>query len=249
MAVVSIGAAKSGGTTTVALTLASATAAAGVPVLLLDASPGMDLATWSAKSGSQPGLEVLRCHSPEILEQAVSLGSRRGALVLIDAGTSPRMLLSAAECADTVLIPLRLSPLSAFSAVATDTFLARNLRDAEDKQIAFVATAIAQIPSRVARAVEERMMRSPTPKLAQGLAQRAAFEAPFLYGGTIFSLPDVLAPGLHRAREDANALARALCLLPDSLHSGLHRVTGLPHPAPAQDNQPDRYEGVERLAG
>lgn len=122
MAVVSIGAAKSGGTTTVALTLASAAAAAGVPVLLLDASPGMDLATWSAKSGLQPGLEVLRCHSPEILQRTVSLGSRRGTLVLIDAGTSPRMLLAAAECADTVLIPLRLSPLSAFSAVATDTF-------------------------------------------------------------------------------------------------------------------------------
>lgn len=92
------------------------------------------------------------------------------------------------------------------------------------------------------------MSRSPTPKLARGLAQRAAFEAPFLYGGTIFSLPDALAPGLHRAREDANALACSLRLLPDRLDSGLHRIARLPHPAAAQDNRPDHYEAIERLA-
>ena len=224
MAVVSVGSAKSGGTSTLVLALASAAAASGVPVIVVDASKDMDLVNWSVKSGTTQSIQVLRCEGATAIDQAVSRGVSRGALVIIDAGTKPETLLHGARCADTVLIPVRFSPLSAYAAAATDIFLTAKLDSAAKRRVAFVATCITQIPSRIARSVEDRLARSATRKLSCGLAQRAAFEAQFLYGGTLFSLTDAQAPGLLRARDDARSLAAELQLLPNRATETLDRI-------------------------
>ena len=69
------------------------------------------------------------------------------------------------------------------------------------------------IPSRVARAVEDLILASPTPRLPVGLSLRAAFEAPFLSGGSLFTLADDEAPSLDRARAEAAMLAYEVGLL------------------------------------
>lgn len=213
MSVISIGSVKSAGCSTLALTLASVAAAADMPVLLIDAAKDWDLVTWAKKAGRPGAIEVVRCEAVAQLEDMVRQGRDRHALVLIDAGSNPEMLRKGARLAETVLVPLRLSPLSSYAAAATDIFLAAQTAKFPGKRQAFVATAVAQIPSRIARAVEEKLARRTTERLPTGLAQRAAFEAPFLYGGTIFTLNDAQAPGLARAQEDAAALAVELGIL------------------------------------
>jgi chromosome partitioning protein len=122
------------------------------------------------------------------------------------------MLQAAKRLADTVLIPLRFSPLSAFAAAMTDRLLAKEPGGASERRC-FVATAIAQIPSRIARAVEVEVERSTTERFPIGLAQRAAYEAPFMFGGTVFNLDDGIAPGLARAQDEARAMAAELGVL------------------------------------
>ncbi|WP_224005080.1 chromosome partitioning protein ParA [Aureimonas sp. SA4125] len=213
MSVISIGSVKSAGSSTLALTLASVAAAADMPVLLIDAAKDWDLVTWAKKAGRPSDIEVVRCENVADLEEMVQTGRDRHALVLIDAGTNPEMLRKGARLAETVLVPLKLSPLSSYAAAATDIFLAAQTAKFPGKRQAFVATAVAQIPSRIARAVEEKLARRTTERLPTGLAQRAAFEAPFLFGGTIFTLTDAQTPGLARAQEDAAALAVELGIL------------------------------------
>ncbi|WP_152045586.1 chromosome partitioning protein ParA [Aureimonas psammosilenae] len=207
--VISIGSIKSAGTSTLALTIASAAASAGVSVLLVDAGPDGDLSSWAAKPGRPNGIELVQCDKPSRLAALVNDGIDRQMLVVIDAGRTQDMLRAGARVADTVLVPVRFSPLSALAAAATDQFLSLETKDSEIRQ-AFVATAIAQIPSRIARAVEKQMENRPTERLPIGLAQRAAFEAPFMYGGTIFTLTEKQAPGLVRAQAEARALAAEL---------------------------------------
>ena len=213
MSVISMGSVKSAGTTTLALTLASVAAAADIPVLLIDAARDWDLVTWGRKPGRPAGIEVVRCEGLAEMEPLVRAGTERHALVLIDAGTKPDVLRQAARLARTVMIPVRFSPLSSYAAAATDIFLSAEAKQFPGRRQAFVATSIAQTPSRIARAVEDRLARRSTERLPTGLAQRAAFEAPFLCGGTIFTLTDAQAPGLARAQGDAAALAVELGIL------------------------------------
>ncbi|GGD85795.1 hypothetical protein GCM10011390_00440 [Aureimonas endophytica] len=191
------------------MTLASAAAAAGLPVMLIDGAPDKDLVAWSNKIGQPARIEVAYCEKPVRLESLVQEGIDRRALVVIDAGRTLDMLRTGARLADTVLVPVRFSPLSAFAAAATDQFLTSGNRSNSTRH-AFVATAVTQIPSRIARAVEMHLDSRPTERLPIGLSQRAAYEAPFMYGGTIFTLDEEEAPGLLKAQEEAIALATEL---------------------------------------
>ena len=210
--VISIGSVKSAGTSTLVLTLASVAAAADISVMVIDAAPDRDLVTWASKAGRPDRIEVVRCDKPVRIESLVREGLDRRTLVLIDAGTHPETLRMAARLADMVLVPVRFSPLSAQAASATDIFISTETRGTGKRQ-AFVATAIAQIPSRIARAVEAQLDARATERLCVGLAQRAAFEAPFMFGGTIFTLGEKQVPGLVRAREEATALGSELDIL------------------------------------
>ncbi|WP_156381409.1 chromosome partitioning protein ParA [Aurantimonas sp. Leaf443] len=203
MPVIAIGSLKTAGSTTLALTLASVAAAAGVPVLLVDASRDRDLSVWAAKPGRPDGLDVVSPETGGQLQQAIRAGRDAGALILLDAGSKPEILRFSRRVADFLLIPVRFSPLSTFAAVATDRLVAPETPAETDLPRAFVASAITQIPSRIARIVEGSLALRQTERLAAGLCQRAAYEAPFLYGGTIFTLVDEQAPGLRRAQAEA----------------------------------------------
>ena len=114
----------------------------------------------------------------------------------------------AAKLADRTLIPVRFSPLSAYAALATERLLAAETgKGRRNRDWSLVATAITTIPSRVARLVETIIAESELARLDIGLVLRAAYEAPFLHGGTIFSLSNEIAPGLDRARAEAATLA------------------------------------------
>lgn len=210
--VISIGSVKSAGASTLALTIGSASASNRLPVLMIDAGNTFDLSTWAMKPGKPPHVEVARCDKTSQLAGLVREGIRRRAVVIIDAGTRPEMLQAAQRLADTVMIPLRFSPLSAFAAAMTDRLLTKEREGAPGRRC-FVATAIAQIPSRIARAVEAEVERSTTERFPIGLAQRAAYEAPFMFGGTVFTLDEGIAPGLARAQDEAIAMAAELGVL------------------------------------
>ena len=106
------------------------------------------------------------------------------------------------------VIPVRFSPLSAYAALATERLLAAEVgKGRRNRDWSLVATGVTNIPSRVARLVETIVAESQLAKLDIGLVLRAAYEAPFLHGGTIFSLSDEIAPGLDRARAEAASLA------------------------------------------
>ena len=214
--VISVGSLKTSGSTTLALTLAGVAAAADIPVVLIDAARDKDIVSWATRGG-QPASCTVEVADDEIsLEQLVRAARRRGDLAVIDAGDNADLIRIGARLADRALIPVRFSPLSAYAALATDRLLrAEAGKGRRDRDWAFVASAVTTIPSRVARTIETMIERSETPRMDIGLVQRAAYEAPFLHGGTLFTLPDDIAPGLDRARAEAATLAYEVGILGD----------------------------------
>lgn len=197
-----------------ALVLASAVAAAGRSVLLVDAALEPDLLTWSHKGYGTPYLRVRRAADEKQMGALAAEARRRGVCVIIDTGRQPGMIAAGALIADRLIIPVRLSPLPALAAISTDAMLTDAATDWTAPLRRFlVATAIVPIPSRVARAVEAIVASTATPRLPVGLGLRAAYEAPFLGGATLFDLVDEEAPGLFRARQEALSLAAAVGLL------------------------------------
>ena len=212
--VLTIGSLKTSGATTLAMTLAAVVCGADIPVTLIDAARDPDAADWAEKRQLSARLRVVRACEPIEIERLVRGARRRGEAAIVDAGTDPETLLSSSRLADQTLIPVRFSPLSAFAAVATDRLLAADETNGRPGRTrAFVASAVTPIPSRVARAVEDLILASPTPRLPVGLSLRAAFEAPFLSGGSLFTLADDEAPSLDRARAEAAMLAYEVGLL------------------------------------
>ena len=212
--VVSIGSLKTSGTSTLALTLASVAAAAEIPVVLIDAARDGDLSAWAKLAGSPRRISVERTRDEGEIERLVRGARRRGDFAVIDAGDRQSMIQAAARQADRALIPVRFSPLSAQYAVETERMLAEDIGyGRRGRDWCFVATAVTTIPSRIARNVETIIETSPARRLPIGLVQRAAYEAPFLYGGTIFTLTDEIAPGLDRARAEAASLAYEIGIL------------------------------------
>lgn len=210
MSVIAVCQLKSGGSSTLALTLASAAAAAGRTVTIVEASRNGDLARWANLPGCPRAITVAHCHSILDMERATREALLRGSTVIVDPGTKEDRLRMAARSADIALVPVRFSPLSAYWAAQTERLLRAERELGRPRRHAFVATAISQIPSRIARAMEASLDLSEAERLPAGLALRAAFEAPFQFGGTIFTLGLDTAPGLSRAREDASAVASAL---------------------------------------
>jgi hypothetical protein len=212
--VISIGTLKTSGTTTLALTLAGVAAAADIPVVLIDAARDHDLLDWSRKGNCPSKVTVESADDETTMERLVRAARRRGDLAIIDAGTDPDAIRSAAKLSDRTLIPVRFSPLSAYAAIATDRMLAADAgKGRRGRDWAFAASAVTTIPSRIARVVESVIQQSATPRLEIGLVLRAAYEAPFLHGGTIFNLADEIAPGLDRARAEAATLAYEIGIL------------------------------------
>jgi hypothetical protein len=212
--VLSIGSLKTSGSSTLALALAGVASAAEIPVVLIDAARDKDLAEWSAKPGCPERCIVEVADDEMALERLVRAARRRGEVAIIDAGDNADMLRAGARLADRALIPVRFSPLSAYAALATDQLLRMESgKGRRDRDWAFVASAVTTIPSRVARSIETMIERSPTPRMETGLVQRAAYEAPFMYGGTLFNLTDEHVTGLDRARTEATMLAYEVGLL------------------------------------
>lgn len=207
-AILSIGSLRAAGTTTLALALSGAAAANGLVVTLVDAAAESDLMRWADLPGRPDALSVVAAETPADLERRVRAATRRSDIVIIDAGRTRATIEAAARLADRALVPLRLSPLSAIAAVATDTILAADAaggRRGRDRRL--VATQLQPIPSRIARQVEAQIDRSSTPRLSIGLAFRAAYDAPFLFGGTVHTLAETAAPGILNARRNADSLA------------------------------------------
>lgn len=214
MPVLSIGSLKTSGSTTLALTLAGVAAAADIPVVLIDAARDKDLVDWAAKPGRPAGCTVEIADDEMTLERLVRAARRRGELAVIDAGDNADLIRAGARLADRALIPVRFSPLSAYAALATDRLLQAEVgRGRRDRDWAFTASAVTTIPSRIARTIETMIERSATPRLQIGLVLRAAYEAPFLHGGTLFTLAEEIAPGLDRARAEAATLAYEIGIL------------------------------------
>lgn len=202
MTVVTVGSLRSGGTTTLALTLATVVERLGTDVLLVDAARRPDLSLWAQRPGCPKGIEVARVTKPRQLDEVVHIGRRSRRFVVIDAGVCDAMLAEAASVSAMAIIPVRFSPLSASAAAETDAMLAER----GPRRRALVATGITPIPSRIARRVERDLAACHSFRLPAGLGLRAAFEAPFLAGGTIHNLTDEDAPGLASARQDAAAV-------------------------------------------
>ncbi len=210
MTVLMVGSLRSGGTTTLALTLAAAVECLGTEVLLIDAARRPDIVQWSARPGCPRGIEVARATRSDQLEELVHLGRRGRRFVIIDAGVDEAVLAEAAALSAMSVIPVRFSPLSASAASETDAMLRQAPAGRAPRRRALVATGITPIPSRIARQVERDLANCGGFRLPAGLGLRAAFEAPFLLGGTIYNLSDADAPGLASARQDAAAVLSEL---------------------------------------
>lgn len=212
--VISIGSLKTSGSTTLALTLAAVAAAAEIPVVLIDAARDKDLTDWAQKAGRPTSCMVEVASDEIMLERLVRAARRRGDLAIIDAGTDADTIRAGARLSDRALIPVRFSPLSAYAALATDRLLGTDAsKGRRGRDWAFVASSVTAIPSRIARTIEIMIASSRTPRLDIGLVLRAAYEAPFLHGGTIFNLAEDVAPGLDRARAEAATLAYEIGIL------------------------------------
>ncbi|NDV85851.1 chromosome partitioning protein ParA [Aurantimonas aggregata] len=220
LSVISVGSLKASGSATVALTLASVAAAADIPVVLIDAAGQGELAGWAAKAAHPAHLSYEQAADIAAIERALRQARRSGAVAIIDAGEDEATVRAAAGLADRALIPVRFSPISAYSALVTDQMLAADARrDRKAGDRCFVASAITVIGSGVARSIEAIIGTSGTPRLPIGLSQCAAHAAPFALGGTIFTLDDVAAAGLERARVEAARFAQAVGILGAAVES------------------------------
>ena len=214
LSVISVGSLKASGSATVALTLAGVAAAADIPVALIDAAGPGELAGWAAMGAQPRHLEYERAADIAALERALRGTRRRGALAIIDAGEEEAIVRAAASLADRALIPVRFSPLSAYSALVTDQLLAADARrEGKAGDRCFVASAISAIGSGVARSIEAIIGTSDTARLPVGLSQCAAHAAPFVHGGTIFTLDETAVAGLDHARAEAASFAHAVGML------------------------------------
>lgn len=214
MPVISVGSLKTSGSSTLALSLAGVAAAADIPVVVIDGARDKDLADWAMKPGRPDCLMVETADDEITVERLVRAARRRGDLCILDAGDNAELIRAGARLADRALIPVRFSPLSAYAALATDRLIAaESMKGRRGREWAFVASAVTTIPSRVARTIETMIERTATPRLEIGLVQRAAYEAPFLNGGTLFTIEDAIAPGLDRARAEAAMLAYEVGIL------------------------------------
>ncbi|MBB4004926.1 chromosome partitioning protein ParA [Aurantimonas endophytica] len=228
LSVISVGSLKASGSATVALTLASVAAAAEIPVMLVDAAAHGELAGWAAKGAHPPLLQYEHAADIAAIERALRQAWRRGALAIIDAGEEELTVRAAAGLAERALIPVRFSPLSAYSALVTDQLLAADARLAPRGDRCFVASAITAIGNGVARSIEAIIGTSDTLRLPVGLSQCAAHLAPFVHGGTIFTLDDTVVAGLDHARAEAASFAHAVGILGAAVES---------KPAPSFDAQ------------
>lgn len=209
--VISVGSLKASGSATVALTLASVAAAADIPVVLVDASGSAQLAGWAEKQGMPDSLQFEETTDIQSIARTVSEARQRGAIVIIDAGEQEETLRAMASLADRALIPVRFSPLSAYSALVTDQLLAADARlGIQRGDRCFVASAVTAIGSGIARSIEAIIGTSDTMRLPVGLSQCAAHEAPFVHGGTIFTLDHATLPDLDRTRAEAASFAYAV---------------------------------------
>ncbi|MCE7030831.1 chromosome partitioning protein ParA [Jiella avicenniae] len=214
ISVVSVGSLKTAGSSTVVLALASVAAAADIPVLVIDAARDGDLAAWAEQAGRPAKITVERSRDEATIEKLVRAARKRGDLVVIDAGDEAATIRLGAKLSDRAVIPVRFSPVSASYAIETDRLLGKDAgRGRRSRDWCFVASAVATIPSRIARSVEAIIEASETARLPIGLVQRAAYEAPFLFGGTIFTLDEEQAPSLDRARAEAASLAYEIGIL------------------------------------
>ncbi|MCW4114930.1 chromosome partitioning protein ParA [Aurantimonas sp. MSK8Z-1] len=212
--VLAVGSLKTAGSTTLALTLASVAAAAEIPVILVDGARDADLLTWSALAGRPSLITVERVGDVGAMERLVRAGRRDGSLVILDCGDRADFIKAGARLSDRAIIPLRFSPLSAYAALATEMLLASDAKHGRrGRDWCLAASAVATIPSRVARAVEAIVSQSVASKISIGLTSRAAYEAPFIHGGTIFTLEDIKAPGLDRSRAEAACFAYEVGIL------------------------------------
>ncbi len=218
--VLSVGSLKTSGSTTLALSLAGVAAAADIPTVLIDAARDKDLVAWSGRPGRPSCCTVEIADDEATLERLVRAARRRGDLAIVDAGGSPELLRAGARLADRALIPVRFSPLSAYAALATERLLRMEAgQGRRDREWSLVASAVTAIPSRIVRTIEAMIERSEGARLEIGLVQRAAYEAPFLHGGTLFTLDETLVPGIGRARTEATLLAGEVGILGGALEA------------------------------
>ncbi|MBC8128822.1 MAG: chromosome partitioning protein ParA, partial [Rhizobiaceae bacterium] len=140
MTVISVCQLKSGGSSTLALTLASVAAAEGRDVLIVDASRNGDLTRWSDLPQRPAGITVVPCKSAADIDRSIRAGKGRSQLVVLDVGTKRERLRVAAGLSDISLIPVRFSPLSAYWASETDRMIRRSAAGPRRRPV-FVATA------------------------------------------------------------------------------------------------------------
>lgn len=244
MAVIAVGSLRSGGSSTLALTLAGALADAGCSVMLVDAARTPDLVRWSHRPGCPDLITVARCADNDRLADLVQAARRQGRSVVIDAGFKRDRIRAAVELSRMALVPVRFSPLSVAAAIETDRLIDQMERRKPGGR-AFVASAVTPIPSRIARAVEGQLRERRTIRLPAGLSLRAAFEAPFLIGGTVHTLTEDQAPGLVKARAEAENLLFELDLFglrrPPRMAQSPKLSVDCPHPPPLPVRVPERY--------
>lgn len=207
------------GKSTSALILATTLAARGESVTVIDADPNRPLAAWARLPGRPSNLIVLDDVTEDNVLDTIDQASQRAQHVIVDLeGTASVMVVYAVSRADLVIIPTQGSHLDGRQA-ARVTRVVTKQEAAFRRRIPYavlLTRVSAAVESRDLRAIVADMEGQGVPLFRARLVERAAFRAPFRYGGTLSDQDPKQVSGLAAAIANAEAFTAETLALADS---------------------------------
>lgn len=211
MPVIAMASSKGGcGKSTAALILASAFAADGYRVHIIDADRSGRLARW-AQVGAKPAGITASQADEKTMRAEIDRAKAAAEVVLIDVeGSANLSVAMAITHADAVIVPANPSAPDVEDAVSTVALI-------RDLQSGRRPIPHALLWSRVSTAIRSREMVALAAQVAEGgipvlgqVYDRTAYKALFSFATTLDQLPPAEVPGLAKAQAEAADLASAV---------------------------------------
>ncbi len=223
MAVISLVNAKGGvGKTTLGMLLSTELAHQGAKIALIDADPLHWLTRWMNIDGGTENITSRQATQSDVIEE-IERASSECHFVIVDCeGTSSVTSGYAVALSDLILTPIQPSSLDAegageaFKMVSNQSKLLKKRLD----HWAVLNRTSAAIRTREQKALEAQLNETGVRVLQTRLVERAAFKAPFAYGGGLRQLDPKEVSNVDKAINNAQAFtSEVLDILEGSINA------------------------------
>lgn len=208
------------GKSTSALVIASALAAQGATLSILDCDPNRPIRTWAATGKTKAGLHVFGDVSENTIVRIIESEAATKQFVFVDLeGTASRLVSRAISRASLVVVPMQPSPLDSEQAGRALALVQEEeevLRRKIPTAVLFTRTSPA-IPTKHEKQISGGLREAGIAVFKNHLHQRQAYQAIYAEGLTLDELDANSVNGLVAARENATALAAELLTMIEAM--------------------------------